>query len=387
MKITSTLSLFLSVILLTGCFKTDTSSLNLKSNSSSIQVKGTTVGYGTLREDGRADFGLVLRSFQKQDLFQIELDDLMSTSTDRISVFGYNLDLPSNVALPDQRERYFLSIRLNKPQYRVDFKPEQDTSMIILHGQFPFSDVIDGFRNGTSLLQLAGLFNILSYSEYQGQTYSAPQVLTQDLTVGQNPLRETQSLTAPNSIPRDYNFVAVSLLQSHQGDSFFPTDIKVIPQGRSAQVKVERGREALFTGLFHSSFADSEAKGLQRYKMSLQLQTLGRTGSSLLGFVEDLKYTGGQMTYLAPSMMAGMNALGVSAQVFEAQTGQLVHSLHQLGPWTGHLDMTALESFRQSGKKYRIEVSLHASTSNDIPYDSESLFNSTELVTKNAIEI
>ncbi|MCO5113264.1 MAG: hypothetical protein M9899_03715 [Bdellovibrionaceae bacterium] len=387
MKITSTLALVVTAFWFTGCFKENsvhTPKANLK--SAQVEIKGSTNGYGNLREDGRADFGLILKNFNKQDLFQIELDDLMSTSTDRLSVFGYNLDLPSNVALPDQRERYIFSIRLNKPHYRLYFEPGQDTSLIILHGQFPFSDVIDGFRNGTSLLQLAGLFNILSYTEYVGTTVDSPQVIFQDLAVGQNRLSETDTIAAPTSVPRDFNFVAVSLLQATAGNKFYPTDIKVINPSRSAQIKVERGRSALFTGLFHSTFAESDTKGLLRYKMSLQFSA-NTNAHPLLGFVDQLNYAGGHINYTAPQIPTGLNAIGASAQVFDATTNEVIYTSYQLGPWSGQLDLVALETLRQSGKKYRIEVSLHASSSNDIPNDHETLFETTELVTKNAIEI
>lgn len=398
LKTTSMLSIVLASFLLTGCFSKSSDLISTNKNttaaaittidkSSSVELRGSTTGYGTLREDGRADFGLVLKSFNRQDLFQIELDDLMSTSTDRISVFGYNLDLPSNVALPDQRERYIFSIRLNKPQYRIYFEPGKETSAIILHGQFPFSDVIDGFRNGTSLLQLAGLFNILSYTEHVGAAFDTPQVIQQNLSVGQNPLTETQTVSAPQSVPRDFSFVAVSLLKSSHGQNYFPTDIKVVAPHRSAQIKVERQRSALFTGLFHSSFADSDAKGLSRYKMSLQFSADAASVQAPLGFVENLAYQNAQLSFQSPALPAGLYDIGTSVQVFDSQTGEQVFTAYELGTWNQSIDMSDFESLRQAGKKYRLEVSLHATTSNDIPTSDESLFENTELVSKNAVEI
>lgn len=382
----------LAAFFLTGCLNDGSVKISHKPNfkNQTVEVRGTTTGYGNLRTDGVADFGLVLKSFNKQDLFQIELDDLMSTSIDRINVFGQNLDIPSNVALPDQRERYIFSIRLNKPNYRIFFEPNRDTSVIILHGQFPFSDVIDGFRNGTSLLQLAGLFNILSYTEYPGTTSNGSLFVEKNLNVGQNLLRETQSVSAPTSTPRDYNFVAVSLLPTSGGNGFYPTDIKVVPQNRTSNIKIERQQPAMLTGLFHSSFADPSSTQIQKHKMTLQLHSPIKSTSSLLGFVENLNYSNGTLSFTAPSL-AGHSAseMGVTARVFDVSgpSPVLVYDAHQIGMWSNSIDLSGFDSIRQSRNRYRIELSLHASTSNQAITNLDELFNNTEFVTRNAIAL
>lgn len=367
--------------------------------SQSLELSGHTSGYGNLRTDGTADFGLVLKNFSKADLFQIELDDLMSTSIDSINVFGMSLDLPSNVALPDQRERYILSIRLNKPQYRVSFEEGQNTSVILLHGQFPFTKVIDGFRNDVSLLQLAGDFNILSYTEAQGPLAVSGQGLQKDLVAGQNLLTETHSVSAPQQIPASYNFVAVSLLKSSMAQGYFPTDIKVIPARRSADIKIERQSPALFTGLFHNDFASNSSQGLNKFKMSLQLHNSLNQNTKLLDFVEDLNYAQGSLSYTAPqpssSPLPSLStlAIGTSIKIYKtkplglAQSPELVFSTYELGSWTGFIDLSGFESVRDPQAQYRLELNLHASTLHNNAQNEHELYEFTELVTRNALTL
>lgn len=386
---------------LTACLKDKGFEVNHKPlfKNSQVELSGTTTGYGVLRTDGVADFGLVLKSFNKTELFQIKLDDLMSESIDRISVFGRSLDIPSNVAIPQQSERYFITIRLNKPTYRVYFEPMKDTSIIILHGQFPFSDVIDGFQNDQSLLELAGLFDILSYSEYPGSVFDTAQTVSQDLDVGQTPLFNKQLVIAPKTIPRDFNFVAVSLLTNLNGMSYFPTDIKVVSQARSANIKVDHIDTPMFSGLFHNTFAEAGSTNPLKYKMSLQFHNKVSENSAHLGFVENLSYQNQTLSYTPPLLTAISTgevptAIGKVIRVFKTHNSngsiltaeELVFTQVTVGSWGSAQEvLTDFTTLQEPGAKYRIEISLLANTSGQVPTTENELYEMANLVTKNVL--
>lgn len=393
------LILFFSLVVLTGCkhpseylssFKEKLSELSWRTNKSttpsSFSISGTTSGYGSLRTDGIADFGLVLKSFSKLDLFQIELNDLMSTEFDEISVVGTKINLPSNVALPEQKERFFLSITLNKPNYKLNYDAGESKNLVLINGQFPFQDVVQGFRNDQPLLKLADKFNILSYSDYDFENLTPSPKMNLNLIAGQKKHGDQITVSSPKNFNSDYSFVIVSL---DKNTNYLPHNLTVLSQNKTQSLKVSSRDAFLFSGLIHDSFADSESKNLSKYKMSFQINQTQQWTSELLGFIENLSYRNDELSLSLPSIN-GFNPHGYFYTIYKISSNQteslVFHDFH-LGPWTNKISLSSFEALRAPGEKYRIDLFLLATKNASTPRDFTELIENSEYVSRNSLNL
>lgn len=348
---------------------------------------GTTLGFGNLRTDGNADFGLVLKSFTKEDLFQIELNDLMSTAFDKISVIGNSIEIPSNVTLPEQRERYILSINLNKPTYKIQFNSEDDPQIVLLHGQFPFSDVVQGFRNDEPLLKLANRFNILSYSEYSFNNPDPKANFKVDLVAGQKVHGSNFLAKAPQNVASDYSYVVVALDQ--KAKHYLANNLTVLAKNEIRNLKISSPSTYIFSGLIHESFVNAESKSMAKYKMSLQLQESSSWTSELLDFIENIKLTKDQLSYAMPSNK-GHNELGIAYNIIEISPFGEETVLTQntvLGAWAPTIDLSFLPSLKKPKHSYRIDLFFAAASHAQIARDYEDLFELAEYISRNSFRL
>jgi hypothetical protein len=126
-----------------------------------LEIKGSTLNFGPLTQDGQVDFGLVIPAFKIQDLFHFDLSAVISPETDQIRVAGQKIDLPSNLTLPKQTESYIIPIVLEKPKYRIYVREPGVHSFFALHGRFPLKDVVGDIRDGKSIFEVINYFDFL----------------------------------------------------------------------------------------------------------------------------------------------------------------------------------------------------------------------------------
>src|SRR5690606_15243052 len=124
-------------------------------STDALNVKGKPLDYRNVRRDGKVDFGLVMSTFTRHELINFDLSNVLATDNDMISVLGFDLNVPSNLTLPNQEESYFFPINLNKPNYRLPVKRPGTHTFIAAHGQFPMSQVFDQIRSGASIFDVA----------------------------------------------------------------------------------------------------------------------------------------------------------------------------------------------------------------------------------------
>ena len=364
----------------------NTSDPSFAQPTSQFTLAGNTSGYGSLRTDGIADFGLVLKSFTKSDLFQIELNDLMSTEFDKISIIGSSIDIPSNVALPQQRERYILSINLNKPTYKIQFDEDDDQQLVLLHGQFPFSDVVQGFRNDQPLLKLADKFNILSFSEYQFSNDTFKN-LNLDLVAGQKTHSTQFQARAPQSFNSEYSFVVVALDQKQ--DVFLANNLTVLGRNEVRNLKITAPDTYIFSGLIHDSLADSESKSLLKYKMTFQMQTSNLWTSELLDFIEGLRFQNDEVTFTKPDNK-GFNELGLAYNIIETSPAGVETIVDQnaiLGAWSSNIDLFFMRQLRKPNHTYRIDLFMAAAGHAQLARDYNELFELAEFISRNSLQL
>lgn len=394
MKVSNlTTALTMGVLFFTfGCRQSsDYTKLNINSarvaSATNYELYGNTSGYGVLKTDGIADFGLVLKSFTKEKLFEIELNDLMSTEFDRISIIGNNIEIPSNVALPNQKERYILSITLNKPTYKIQFDQLEDQRVVLLHGQFPFNDVVQGFRNDQPLLKLADKFNVLSFSEYSFDNTNNSSRMNLDLVAGQKKHTQNIQVKAPARFGKEYSYVVVALDQADH--VFLANNLTVLAPNESKNLKITGDDTYIFSGLVHESFSDSESTSMQKHKMSFQMLPAGLARAEILDFIENLKYNNENLTFTLPNNL-GLIENGLAYNIVEINRSGVETILVQdftTGPWSDSLNLSGFESLRKANHTYRLDLFVGASLQNQMLTSFEDVFESSDLITRNSINL
>lgn len=196
-----------------------------------IKVSGKSKDFGRLRPDGKVDFSLVIPTFRRADILRFDLGQVVSPEGDRVDVGVAQFDLPSNVTLPKQTESYIVPINLEKEVYRTFVRAPGNYQFTATHGQFPLRQVVNAFREGKSLFEIANYFDFIQSGSVEvavnGETVS-------DIAVNQKVFNQTFSLTAPTLGPE---LVMVGLGLQLENDRLYPTDLKTFKSGETKNLK------------------------------------------------------------------------------------------------------------------------------------------------------
>ena len=68
--------------------------LTPQESANEIEIKGTTTGYGTMIDNGRVQFGLVIPAINRQQMLAFDMSTVMSPQIDTINVLGQNVNIP-----------------------------------------------------------------------------------------------------------------------------------------------------------------------------------------------------------------------------------------------------------------------------------------------------
>lgn len=125
--------------------------------------------------------GVVFRTLSGFDLFNIDQDSFVSPLTDQVDVFGKR-DIPSNITLPEQTLKIILlSIKLNKPVYRLPVKSVYPTSLTAVQFKIAGSELMKlatgGGEIGLNILNKGVLQNVGHTKEFtpvRSETLSFP---------------------------------------------------------------------------------------------------------------------------------------------------------------------------------------------------------------------
>lgn len=202
--------------------------------SNRLRLSGEAVDFGRLMRDGKVDFALVTPSLTRMDLLNFDLSTLISPEFDQIEVVGRKVELPSNIALPQQVENYsIIPIRLNKPSYRTFVKSPGLYTFSALHGQFPVKRVVDEFQNGKSVFDIINHFHFLEVGQVEAQIEGS--VENQNISVNQYRFDQELSVTAPPHKGTD-QILALSL--SEVNGKLSPVDLKKLTAEKAQALKV-----------------------------------------------------------------------------------------------------------------------------------------------------
>jgi hypothetical protein len=206
--------------------------------SETHELKGTVSGINVKNLDGLVDFALVIPGMNQEEIIHFNLGKVISPINDSLKVASYTIELPSNLSLPTQTEKYFISINLNKPEFRTYVEGDGVYNMYALHGKFPLNEMVKGFQNDKSLFELVEHFSFLS-----GGATTVPvkgDVSGLSLPVDNWNFAGKYAVKAP-TYANNKMVIAFSLLK--EDGYFYPTDIKKVASGRTQNLVTRDGFE------------------------------------------------------------------------------------------------------------------------------------------------
>jgi hypothetical protein len=99
----------------------------------------------------------VIPVLSRTDVFNFDINTVISNEVDTITLLGQSVDIPANVSLPEQRETYIFPITLKKPEYRLNFSSIGAKKVMALRGQFQLKPVVDELRSTKDFI---GIINV-----------------------------------------------------------------------------------------------------------------------------------------------------------------------------------------------------------------------------------
>lgn len=202
------------------------------------ELKGTVAGINVKNMDGLVDFALVIPGMNQEEIIHFNLGKVISPVNDSLKVASYTIDLPSNLSLPAQTEKYFISINLNKPEFRTYVEGDGIYNMYALYGKFPLNEMVKGFQNDKSLFELVEHFTFVS-----GGVTTVPvkgDVSGLSLPMNAWSFAGKHSVKAPTYAN---NKLVISFALLKDNEQFFPTDIKKVASGKTQNLVTHEGSE------------------------------------------------------------------------------------------------------------------------------------------------
>lgn len=281
------------------------------------EVKGNTSGYPDLKKDGWADFSLVIKPFTQMDVVTFDMSKIISDENDTMDVLGKTLELPSNIAVPQQKESYlFFTLNLDKPLYRTYFDTLGDKELIAHRGRFEVKTVVDKFRKGAAFYEV---MNDLKFQSLEVTKLSIAGNTMKDL--GTTAVTLTPQLThkAPAFDPALLYFTT-SLIKS--GDTFIPADYKFYKPSESLTMLLGNtpANNYLISMYGEKKVGpDGKVKGLTP-KMSLALSSTAEPLNTPLDTIQQPVIAANIATCVPPSKKEGVNPVGTYATISKVTT-------------------------------------------------------------------
>jgi hypothetical protein len=271
-----------------------------------FEVKGAAQGLPVKDGDGLIDFGLVLPAFTKTDLLRFSIDSVISPQTDRITALGQNIDVPANISLPRQSERYSLfNITLDKPTYRIYFNRTGISRVFAARGRFPFKSVVDSLRGGSQFYELINSFKISGGAIRDLDVKSGTNAL--DIPTGELNFTDSKTVMAP-TFPGDEMFIAVGV--SNQSGYLIPTDVKNLAAGQKMTLATLPNSDQLYLAVLKKT-AEMKSGG---DRMSAAFLPFSQQAPKMLPMIADpTMSSSGELLMPKFNTVDGVNALATYA--------------------------------------------------------------------------
>ncbi len=206
--------------------------------STPVAIGGTATQFGTLPNDGNMYVALVTSGLTRADIFDFDPSALVSPVHDQINLWGKNVKVPSNLAIPNQHHAYqgLIPLTFDKPDYRFLLFQNGKRHMIATRARFPFDKVVAELKNKKKLYDLFGYFEFLGAGTRDVVVNN--QDINQNVPVDEIEFKSRVSLARPPSVASDALVFAVTLPQvsaPQRVETYMPSDLKRLdPQGPTA---------------------------------------------------------------------------------------------------------------------------------------------------------
>lgn len=291
----------------------------------SYGIKGETKGFGKLRRDGKVDFAIVMKGFQKSDLIDFDLRSILSAEMETIPVAGKQIQIPSNFTLPEQKEAFPIPVKFNKPNFYLGLSEKGQHELIAIHGRFPVKEVTKALRNGESFFNLINFFEFLSGGH---ETVLVEQrTVNEDMKVNQIPFSQSIAITAPK-IPHNTKIISIALID-RQG-TLLPSDIKRLKSNESQALTItaDRSDKYVLSALVPENPTDLSAGAAFTYgssfsRMSVTLERAGSGNPEFLSLVAPPILSGDQLHVVPPRKPTHIEDMGTIFTLSSIETVKL----------------------------------------------------------------
>lgn len=273
--------------------------LHRQPTSLNFELRGETTGYRNLSSDGTVDIGLVLPTVGRNQLSTMLLTDLVEREIDPVTIHGYTIALPSNLAMPTQQESYFfIPVEISKPSFRSYYPAAGPYAVETVHARFKVNEMVDAVKNKVSLLELLNGFTFTEGS-------------LSDITIRKGSLQTNLPVNGISFQPLipvvapayDNKLAMMAIAMMEKDGNYFLSDVKKIKsQGRAtlsaAPNHMQRGLVVRILRFDRPNGADALI-GQESVKMSMILSPTNR--SDVSSFIE-----------IAPSPSLRKGSLGLT---------------------------------------------------------------------------
>jgi hypothetical protein len=211
--------------------------LHSTSDAATFEVKGQGTGFQPKDGDNIVDFAVMAPLMSRQALLSFDLSMLISPKMDQISVYGQDMQIPSNISLPRQKEYYgIFPVTLEKPTFRMYFPSLGTHRVMTVRGQFPFKQVVKELQANKSFVDLINYFTLLGGSIHDVNVTGPTQ--NQNLPV--NELSFTQSMTMHSPVVDSNNVFLAVALSKYEGQ-YLLTDVKNVASNSDQKMTTAAG--------------------------------------------------------------------------------------------------------------------------------------------------
>jgi hypothetical protein len=222
--------------------------INKQEGAADLAIKGFNTGFCDLKEDGKVDFGLVIPALSRESMLSFDLSTVISPKSDKITVVGEDVEIPSNITLPKQTENYIFDITLDKPAYRLYVREPGNYQVYASHGQFPLQKVVSAIRNGKSMFDVINYFSFMSGGQLAVDVQA--DVENKDVPIDQIAYNQKVSVTAP-VLGKSQVMISVALMDSN--GMMMPTDLKRLASGKAMSLNASGNAPSVLSVLMNDA--------------------------------------------------------------------------------------------------------------------------------------
>lgn len=325
------------------------------------EVRGTVTGLPIEDKDGYVDFGLIMPAFTKLDMLAFNLSSVISPQNDRITALGQNIDIPANISLPEQREKYsLLTVTLSKPSYRIYYGQPGVNRVFAARGRFPFKATVDALREGTEFYELINSFRLSGGSVRDIDIKDNENKL--NLPARELNFNDPKKIGTPQ-INSDETFIAVGV--ANQSGYMVPTDVKRMVQTKKLAIDINMlpNSDQFFLGVLKKT-ADMKHIDADRTSVTLVPFQTGLT-PAMLPIIPDPTLASGEILMPKFNTIEGVNPIATyTALSLEEEVQQGPAKVKLLNPkweiyaqnWVEHIKLPTWPNDEELVGKKRWEV-------------------------------